>query len=325
MKRTLSNSVKITELTFTVAGVLLAGLITFAFRTAFVAALTATTTSATSTDPGPAISLADTSSSALATSASSTVAALAALTTVTTTAPAPVSDNATTTANASSATSSANLAQPHGNGKPALERVRVVGSKYIDFFTDGTTTYSFPGDPLLDCNLNKPNAPTHAGLTWVSSKGMEAYDTSSGDLEPGTYAQEANGSFIANFPGSAASPTSTIPVAFSLLDPTLDTSAPPPTPKTTDASVSHSPAHLADADTASTTSSLPDTSTSASSTPAASTTASASSTPAAATASSTPVVVSATSTATSTAASSSVASSSFASASDNAASTTATQ
>ena len=72
--------------------------------------------------------------------------------------------------------------------KPALKRVHVVGSKYIDFFTDGTTTYSFPGDPLLDGNLNKPDAsiPTHAGLTWVSSKAMEAYDTATGDLEPGT-------------------------------------------------------------------------------------------------------------------------------------------
>ena len=135
--------------------------------------------------------------------------------------------------------------------KPALKLVHVVGSKYIDFFTDGTTIFSFPGDPLIDANLNKPNAsiPTHAGLTWVSSKAMEAYDTASGDLEAGTYAQEANGSFIANDSGSAASATSTAPVAFSLLDPTLDTSAPPPAPKTTEASVSHSPAHPAAADT----------------------------------------------------------------------------
>ena len=40
--------------------------------------------------------------------------------------------------------------------------------------------------------------PTHAGLTWVSSKAMEAYDTASGDLEAGTYAQESDGSFISN-------------------------------------------------------------------------------------------------------------------------------
>jgi len=47
--------------------------------------------------------------------------------------------------------------------------------------------------------------PTHAGLVWVSSKGMEAYDTASGDLEAGTYAQEANGSFISNASGFPAS------------------------------------------------------------------------------------------------------------------------
>ncbi|MGB7915280.1 MAG: hypothetical protein WCF79_08330, partial [Rhodomicrobium sp.] len=37
--------------------------------------------------------------------------------------------------------------------------VRVVGTKYIDYFTDGTKTYSFPGNPDIDSNLNKPNAP----------------------------------------------------------------------------------------------------------------------------------------------------------------------
>jgi hypothetical protein len=208
-----------------------------------------------------------------------------------------------------------------------LKLAHVIGSKYIDFFTDGATIFSFPGDPLIDANLNKPDAPTptHGNLTWVSSKAMEAYDTTSGDLEPGTYALETNGSFITNASDSPAGATSTTPVAFSLLDPTLDTSAPPPAPKTTDVSLAHSPAHLADADNASTTSPLPDTSTTASSTPDGSTTAPASSTAAAARASSTPVVVSATSTATSTAASSSVASSSSASANDSAASTTATQ
>ena len=60
--------------------------------------------------------------------------------------------------------------------------------------------------------MNKSNAaiPFHNGLTWVSTKGMEAYDTTSGDLEPGTYAQEADGSFIANASDAAdatSSPT----------------------------------------------------------------------------------------------------------------------
>ena len=180
-------------ITFSAASLLLISLIIVGtFKTGIVAALTATSTSATSTDAVPAIGLADTASSMPSTYASSTVAALAALTTATSTAPAPVTDNATTTANASSATSSPNQAQPHGNGKPALKRVRVVGSKYVDFFTDGTTLFSFPGDPLIDTNLNKSDAPnpTHGNLTWVSSKAVEAYDTASGDLEVGTYAQE---------------------------------------------------------------------------------------------------------------------------------------
>jgi hypothetical protein len=102
--------------------------------------------------------------------------------------------------------------------------VHAVGSKYIDFFTDGTTLFSFPGDPLIDANLNKPNAPTptHAGLAWVSSKAMEAYDTFSGDLEPGTYAQEANGSFISNTAGAIDGTTSPPRFVFSKLDPSID-------------------------------------------------------------------------------------------------------
>ena len=32
-------------------------------------------------------------------------------------------------------------------GKPTLKLAHVVGSKYIDYFTDGTTTYSFPETP----------------------------------------------------------------------------------------------------------------------------------------------------------------------------------
>jgi hypothetical protein len=65
---------------------------------------------------------------------------------------------------------------------------------------DGTKTYSFPGDPKVDANLNKPNAPipSHSGLTWVSTSGMDAYDTPSGDLEIGDYAQESDGSYISN-------------------------------------------------------------------------------------------------------------------------------
>jgi hypothetical protein len=197
-------------LAFSVASVLLAGLfIVGTLKTGVVAALTATTTEATATDAEQAIILADTASSTPVSDAPSTDAAALAASTTTVHS----TDNATSTAS-DSATSSVSRAK----GKPALKRVHVVGSKFIDFFTDGTTLFSFPGDSLLDANLNKPDAPipTHAGLTWVSSKAMEAYDTATGDLEPDTYAQEANGSFITNASDSPASATSTAHVAFSL-------------------------------------------------------------------------------------------------------------
>jgi hypothetical protein len=128
-------------------------------------------------------------------------------------------------------------AQPSSN-KSSLKLVRVVGTKYVDYFTDGTKTYSFPGDPKIDGNLNKPNAqiPSYAGLKWVSTSGMETYDTASGDLEVGTYAQEADGSYISNIPAyTYTDATSSIPIAahiaMSKSDPTLaavTTSAPAP-------------------------------------------------------------------------------------------------
>lgn len=71
-----------------------------------------------------------------------------------------------------------------------LKLIHIIGTKYIDYFTDGTTTVSFPGDPAIDGNLDKPNAPipTHAGLTWDHTTGGYLYDTPSGDLELGDYA-----------------------------------------------------------------------------------------------------------------------------------------
>jgi hypothetical protein len=60
-----------------------------------------------------------------------------------------------------------------------LTLVHIIGEKYIDYFTDGTNTVSFPGDPDVDANLNKPNAPipTHEGLTWDHTAGGYLYDT----------------------------------------------------------------------------------------------------------------------------------------------------
>jgi hypothetical protein len=113
----------------------------------------------------------------------------------------------------------------------SLKLVHMIGSKYVDYFTDGKKTYSFPGNPDIDSNLNKPNAPipTHGNLQWVSTTGMEAYDTPSGDLESGDYAQESDGSYISNVPAyTYTDATSSVPIAAhiatSKTDPTVATS-----------------------------------------------------------------------------------------------------
>src|SRR5262249_52829354 len=57
------------------------------------------------------------------------------------------------------------------HGKPAVDappagftEVHIIGTKYVDYFTDGSTTIAVPGDANIDGNLDKPNAaiPTHA-------------------------------------------------------------------------------------------------------------------------------------------------------------------
>jgi hypothetical protein len=49
----------------------------------------------------------------------------------------------------------------------ALTLVHVIGTKYVDYFADGSTTIAVPGDPKIDANFNKPDAPipTHPGMT----------------------------------------------------------------------------------------------------------------------------------------------------------------
>jgi hypothetical protein len=83
-----------------------------------------------------------------------------------------------------------------------LSLVHILGTKYLDYFTDGTTETSYPGDPTIDANLGKRDAPipTHEGLTWVHTVGQNLYDTPSGDLEVGDYALEANGDYVENAP-----------------------------------------------------------------------------------------------------------------------------
>jgi hypothetical protein len=83
-----------------------------------------------------------------------------------------------------------------------LTEVHIIGTKYIDYFTDGTTVTAYPGDPAIDSNFDKPDAPipTHEGLTWMHSTGGYLYDTPSGDLEVGQYALDSNGSYISKAP-----------------------------------------------------------------------------------------------------------------------------
>lgn len=78
-----------------------------------------------------------------------------------------------------------------------LTKVRIIGTKYIDYFTDGTSELSFPGDPEIDAHLGEKDAPipTHEGLTWVHTSGQHLYDTASGDLEEGQYALQSNGTY----------------------------------------------------------------------------------------------------------------------------------
>jgi hypothetical protein len=93
-----------------------------------------------------------------------------------------------------------------------LTLVHITGTKYIDYFTDGTTVTQYPGDPTIDAHLAEKDAPTptHEGLTWVHTVGMNLYDTPSGDLEQGDYAVQSDGSYIDNpHPTAFVSSTST--------------------------------------------------------------------------------------------------------------------
>jgi hypothetical protein len=93
-----------------------------------------------------------------------------------------------------------------------LAVVHIIGTKYIDYFMNGTTTVAFPGDSAIDSNFDKPDAaiPTLDGLTWVRTIGDNLYDTPSGDLEVGDDAVQADNSYIENAPpfvSSTSTPT----------------------------------------------------------------------------------------------------------------------
>jgi hypothetical protein len=160
--------------------------------TALLAAVASSTPAATATSTMPAITSTQLAMTADASSASD----------VTT---------STTSASASTTAVSTPIVEPPPKG---LAKVHIIGTKYTDYFTDGKSVTTFPGDPAIDSNFDKPDAPipTHAGLTWDHTSGGYLYDTPSGDLEVGDYAAQPNGAYIENAPpfvSSTSTPTQT--------------------------------------------------------------------------------------------------------------------
>jgi hypothetical protein len=102
---------------------------------------------------------------------------------------------------------------PSEQAPQGLSLVHIIGTKYTDYFTDGTTE-TYPGDPKIDDHIAEPNAdiPKHQGLTWVHTTGQNLYDTPSGDLDVGDYALQENGEYVENAPpfiSSTSSPETT--------------------------------------------------------------------------------------------------------------------
>jgi hypothetical protein len=109
---------------------------------------------------------------------------------------------ATSTDEATSSPAQEDSVQPTVTSSSGLKEVHIIGTKYVDYFSDGTTVTSYPGDPQIDAHLSEPNAstPTHEVLTWVHTTWQNLYDTPSGDLEVGDYALQANGEYIEDAP-----------------------------------------------------------------------------------------------------------------------------
>jgi len=186
-------------ITFAVASALVVALVIgFAIVRPVLAQVAATSTDSTA----PATPAVDTVASSTPSDASSTpiVGNVS-----TSTAPAETSPADTTTgAPVNKATTPDTSVQkaPTEPPPPGLTEVHIIGTKYIDYFTDGSTTIAVPGDPNIDGNLDKPDAPIpmHTGMTWVHTIGENLYDTPSGALEVGDYAVQPDGSYIQHAP-----------------------------------------------------------------------------------------------------------------------------
>jgi hypothetical protein len=172
-----------------------------------------------------------TSSDAVATSSTNTTPATDTTTSTATDTPtAPSTDAVTTTAPSDSIT-------PVETPPQGMTKVHIIGTKYTDYFTDGTTVTAYPGNPAIDSNFGKPDAPIpmHEGLTWVHTTGGNLYDTPSGDLEVGDYAVQSNGTNIVNAPPfvSSTSTPAVLGASTSALPDTSSTSTTTPAPTDT--------------------------------------------------------------------------------------------
>jgi hypothetical protein len=184
-------------------------------------------------------------SSALAASSTDTTSATDATTSIV------ASATTTPSTDAQIATTTSGLVAPAETPPQGLTEVHIIGTKYIDYFTDGTTITEYPGDPNVDSHLSEKDAPIPArdGLKWHHTIGRFLYDTPSGDLEVGDYATQPNGTYIENAPPFVSS-TSTPAVSDGTTPPaptsdTTSTSSSIPqtdSPSTTEQSTTSTPA-----------------------------------------------------------------------------------
>jgi len=158
----------------------------------------------------------------------------------TTTEPAPDTTDAETPTSPETTNTETSPSTPSAQ---SLTLVHHVGMKYVDYCTDGSTLTAFPGNPDIDANFDKPDAPQPtcpAGQTWHHTTSMPAYDTASGDLQVGQYAL-VDGAFVAHYPAKTytdATSTTEWPdrvVTGLATDPVTGEAAPISEPATTDA------------------------------------------------------------------------------------------
>jgi len=143
------------------------------------------------------------------------------------TAPAEATTSTATTSQAAALDTATHIT-PLEPSPVGLTEVHIVGTKYIDYFTDGSTTIAVPGDPIIDGHLSDPGVPlpTHEGMTWVHTTGSSLYDTPSGDLELGDYALQPSGYYAENAPPFVSSTSTSSQITTSTTsDTATDTSS----------------------------------------------------------------------------------------------------